>query len=72
MMPVPKPDNDVLTLLQKEYADCLVRIEADAKDRARLEHSHWCTSGDWHVAKHKYYVDDDTGKVYIVVRMECG
>lgn len=70
MMPLPKPDADVLAHLRRTHGNCLVNIEADIKDRARLEHSHWCTSGDWHVASHIYYVDDDDGKVYIVVKME--
>jgi len=69
MLPVPKPDAEVLTYLREKYRTRLVHIESDINDRARLEHSHWANSGDWHVADHMYYVDDDTGKVYIVVTM---
>jgi hypothetical protein len=46
MLPVPKGDADVIAKLQRDNRKCLVHIESHINDRARLEHSHWATSGD--------------------------
>ena len=70
MLPSPLADLEVLKALQGEYPRRLVYVLCLASDKARLEHNHWATCGDRHVASHAYYVDDGTGKVYTAVQME--
>ena len=70
MLPVPLADLEVLKALQGEYPRHLAYVLCLASDTARLEHNHWATCGDWHVASHAYYVDDYMGKVYTVVQMQ--
>lgn len=73
MLPVPRADEDAIVHLEQLLGRrWMVHIEASLDDRARIEHSHWCHCGDWHVAEHKYFVDDDTRKVYIASRIEGG
>lgn len=67
MLPCPSADKEVIEYLQKEFPRHLVHVESWLYDTARLQHSHWCHAGDWHVSGYEYYVDEDTKKVYIVV-----
>jgi hypothetical protein len=70
MLTCPPADKDVIEHLEKLHPRALVHVESWLHDRARLEHSYWCHSADWHVANYEYVVDDETGKVYIVTTME--
>lgn len=72
MMPVPKSDPDIVAQLQSIHPNWLIHVESDLRDRARLEHSHWCHALDWHVSTYKYWVHDASESVYIAVKMEGG
>lgn len=69
--PFPKIDKAVIAELERLYpAAELVMVEGYSTDRARIEHTYWTVSNDWHVKSYKYVVDDDTGIVYSVIEME--
>lgn len=67
----PAVDEAVIAELKRLYpAADLVMVEGYSTDIARIEHTYWTVSNDWHVKSYRYVVDDDTGIVYSVIEVE--